>query len=79
MTRHRGLLGAAAGTIGVLLLSSTALPRAYPKLIHYNKLEGSQFSAWQQPELFSEELRAARFDRSADTSNPYHPFYPRTT
>jgi pimeloyl-ACP methyl ester carboxylesterase len=33
--------------------------RAYPKLIHYNKLEkGGHFAAWEQPTLLSEELRA---------------------
>ncbi|MFZ3248081.1 MAG: epoxide hydrolase family protein [Pseudolabrys sp.] len=33
--------------------------RAYPKLIHYNKLDkGGHFAAWEQPKLFSEELRA---------------------
>jgi pimeloyl-ACP methyl ester carboxylesterase len=33
--------------------------RAYPKLIHYNKLpKGGHFAAWEQPQLFSEELRA---------------------
>ncbi len=32
--------------------------RAYPKLIHYNKiLKGGHFPAWEQPKLFSEELR----------------------
>jgi pimeloyl-ACP methyl ester carboxylesterase len=32
--------------------------RAYPKLIHYNKLDkGGHFAAWEQPKLFSEELR----------------------
>ena len=32
--------------------------RAYPKLIHFNKLpKGSHFAAWEQPELFSEEVR----------------------
>jgi pimeloyl-ACP methyl ester carboxylesterase len=32
--------------------------RAYPKLIHYNKLDkGGHFAAWEQPELFSQELR----------------------
>jgi pimeloyl-ACP methyl ester carboxylesterase len=31
---------------------------AYPKLIHYNKLDkGGHFAAWEQPELFSEEVR----------------------
>ena len=33
--------------------------RAYPKLIHYNKLDkGGHFAAWEQPALFTEELRA---------------------
>ena len=33
---------------------------AYPKLIYYNKLDrGGHFAAWEQPELFSEELRLA--------------------
>src|SRR5437016_4706033 len=32
---------------------------AYPKLIHYNRLpKGGHFAAWEQPELFVEELRA---------------------
>jgi pimeloyl-ACP methyl ester carboxylesterase len=34
--------------------------RAYPKLIYYNKLDkGGHFAAWEQPELFAAELRAA--------------------
>jgi len=33
--------------------------RAYPKLVHYNKLDkGGHFAAWEQPKLFSEEVRA---------------------
>jgi pimeloyl-ACP methyl ester carboxylesterase len=33
--------------------------QAYPKLIHYNKVEkGGHFAAWEQPKLFSEEVRA---------------------
>ena len=33
--------------------------QAYPKLIHYNKLDkGGHFAAWEQPQLFSEEVRA---------------------
>ena len=33
--------------------------RAFPKLIHYNKLDkGGHFAAWEQPQLFSEEVRA---------------------
>ena len=32
--------------------------RAYPKLIHYNKVDkGGHFAAWEQPELFCEEVR----------------------
>ena len=32
--------------------------RAYPKLIHYNKLDkGGHFAAWEQPTLLVEELR----------------------
>jgi pimeloyl-ACP methyl ester carboxylesterase len=34
--------------------------RAYPKLIHYNKLDqGGHFAAWEQPKAFCEEMRAA--------------------
>jgi pimeloyl-ACP methyl ester carboxylesterase len=35
--------------------------RAYPhNLIHYNRLDrGGHFAAWEQPQLFSEELRAS--------------------
>src|ERR1700682_4001126 len=34
--------------------------RAYPKLIHYNKVDkGGHFAAWEQPELLVGELRAA--------------------
>jgi len=34
--------------------------KAYPKLIHYNRLpKGGHFAAWEQPTLFTAELRAA--------------------
>ena len=34
--------------------------KAYPKLIYYNRLpKGGHFAAWEQPELFTNELRAA--------------------
>jgi pimeloyl-ACP methyl ester carboxylesterase len=34
--------------------------RAYPKLIYYHQAEkGGHFAAWEQPAIFSEELRAA--------------------
>ena len=33
--------------------------RAYPNLVHYNRLpKGGHFAAWEQPQSFSEELRA---------------------
>jgi pimeloyl-ACP methyl ester carboxylesterase len=32
--------------------------KAYPKLIHYNRLpKGGHFAAWEQPKVFAEELR----------------------
>ncbi|MGO4573350.1 epoxide hydrolase family protein [Microvirga sp. 2TAF3] len=34
--------------------------KAFPKLIYYNRLpKGGHFAAWEQPELFSTEIRAA--------------------
>jgi pimeloyl-ACP methyl ester carboxylesterase len=34
--------------------------RAYPKLIHYNRLDrGTHFAAWEQPQLFVEEMRTS--------------------
>ncbi len=34
--------------------------RAYPKLMYYNKVaKGGHFAAWEQPQLFSQEIRAA--------------------
>ena len=34
--------------------------QSYPKLIYFNKAdEGGHFAAWEEPELFSEEIRAA--------------------
>jgi pimeloyl-ACP methyl ester carboxylesterase len=34
--------------------------RAYPQLMHYNKLpKGGHFAAWEQPEFFVDELRVA--------------------
>lgn len=34
--------------------------KAYPKLIHFNKLaEGGHFAAWEQPDAFVSEMRAA--------------------
>ncbi len=43
--------------------------RAYPKLIYYNRLpKGGHFAAWEQPQLFAEELRAAF--KSVRTARP---------
>jgi len=34
--------------------------RAYPKLIYFNEVaKGGHFAAWEQPQIFSEELRAS--------------------
>jgi pimeloyl-ACP methyl ester carboxylesterase len=34
--------------------------RAYPNLVYFNRLEkGGHFAAWEQPELFAGEMRAA--------------------
>ncbi len=34
--------------------------RAYPKLIHYHRLDtGGHFAAWEQPEIFAGEIRAS--------------------
>jgi hypothetical protein len=33
--------------------------KAYPNLIHFNRLDkGGHFAAWEQPKLLSEEMRA---------------------
>ncbi len=42
--------------------------KAYPNLIYFNELDrGNHFAAWQEPELFARELRAAfRSLRTAD-------------
>jgi pimeloyl-ACP methyl ester carboxylesterase len=44
--------------------------KAYPKLIYYNRLpKGGHFAAWEQPQLFSQEIRAAfRPLRSGETN-----------
>ncbi|OWV92750.1 multidrug MFS transporter [Rhizobium sp. R72] len=36
------------------------LSAAYPKLVYYNRADrGGHFAAWEEPELFSQEIRAA--------------------
>ena len=51
--------------------------KAYPKLIYFNELDrGNHFAAWQEPELFARELRAAfsslrtAYGRSAGFASP---------
>ncbi|WP_242342888.1 epoxide hydrolase family protein [Anaeromyxobacter terrae] len=47
--------------------------RAYPKLIHYNRLpKGGHFAAWEQPEVLAAELRAAfrSLRRPAEAASP---------
>jgi pimeloyl-ACP methyl ester carboxylesterase len=34
--------------------------RAYPKIIYFHEVDkGGHFAAWEEPELFASELRAA--------------------
>jgi pimeloyl-ACP methyl ester carboxylesterase len=34
--------------------------KAYPKLIHYNRLDkGGHFAAWEEPQVFAQEMRAS--------------------
>jgi hypothetical protein len=34
--------------------------QAYPKLVYFHELDrGNHFAAWQEPQLFTEEVRAA--------------------
>jgi len=48
--------------------------RAYPKLIHYNRLDkGGHFAAWEQPQLLSQEVRAGfRSLRGAQSQPTVH-------
>jgi len=40
-------------------LRLTGTEQVYHNLIYYNKLDkGGHFAAWEQPQLFSEEVRA---------------------
>ena len=66
---HAGLLRRQGrqGPGGGQRLPARALPgaaeldrAAYPKLVYFNELDrGNHFAAWQEPELFTQELRAA--------------------
>src|SRR4029453_2436712 len=71
--RGRGIVAAAQKTGEILLpVAITVFPgdvyrapetwarRAYRNLIYFHEVEkGGHFAAWEQPELFSAELRAA--------------------
>ena len=47
------------GGMAWVVYSYEGEPRAYPTLIHFNRLDkGAHFAAWEQPQLFSEEVRA---------------------
>jgi len=52
-----------ASTIGLLRPSCAPkswTEKAYPNLIYYNRLpKGGHFAAWEQPELFVQEMRSA--------------------
>ncbi len=44
----------------IYTVPKTWAQRAYPNLIYFNKLEkGGHFAAWEQPELFTKEMRNA--------------------
>lgn len=44
----------------IYTVSRSWAERAYPKLIHYNRLDrGGHFAAWEQPELLTTEPREA--------------------
>ncbi len=44
----------------IYIVSKRWAEQAYPKLIHFNVLpKGCHFAAWEQPELFTSELRTA--------------------
>ena len=46
--------------------------QAYPNLVHYNEVDrGGHFAAWEQPELYASELRAAS-GRSARPTEASH-------
>jgi len=50
--------GAAATTLASIIASSAE--QAYPSVIYFNQVtKGGHFAAWEQPELFAAELRAA--------------------
>ena len=40
--------------------SESVVEASYPNVIYFNEVDkGGHFAAWEEPELFSEELRSA--------------------
>jgi pimeloyl-ACP methyl ester carboxylesterase len=38
----------------------SCVEKSYPNLIHFNEVDkGGHFAAWEEPELFAAEMRAA--------------------
>jgi pimeloyl-ACP methyl ester carboxylesterase len=55
---HGGRAEDAAGE--VYRAPGTWAGRAYPNLIYFNEVDkGGHFAAWEQPQLFAEQIRAA--------------------
>ena len=49
--------------------------KAYPKLIHYNRLpKGCHFAAWEQPQFFSEDVRAGFRSQRSNVAKSDVPF-----
>ena len=45
---------------GDLAAPRSWVEKAYPNVIYFNEVaKGGHFAAWEEPELFSEEIRAA--------------------
>ena len=64
IVERQGCPGVAGlGTTGLKTLRGAPrswTERAYPKLIYYNRVDkGGHFAAWEQPQLFSDEIRVA--------------------
>jgi pimeloyl-ACP methyl ester carboxylesterase len=67
MTRARRLgpqentpISAVAGRSPVIHVARYGLCRIYGSLVYFNEVDrGGHFAAWEQPQLFAEELRAA--------------------
>jgi pimeloyl-ACP methyl ester carboxylesterase len=58
MTRLDLATSAAKGALSLVL--PVAPGYGYPMLIYFNEVDkGGHFAAWEQPELFAAELRAA--------------------